>query len=788
MKFVFHTTRSVTIVGLFLLVVHITTAFSQAEDNSDDQSFLPKRHIALLERFCIDCHDAETQEGKLNLASILTSPIAKQPDTWEKVVRKLNTRHMPPLDSDRPSSNEYETLVSALGSRLDQHAERHPNPGPPNNLRRLNRTEYQNAIRDLLALDIDASVLLPADEPGHGFDNITVDKLSPVLLNRYISAAQKISRLAVGTSRFPTGVTFRPPADETQEDHVSGLPLGTRGGMLIDYHFPQDGVYEFQVHLTRDRNEKIEGLNGTHVMEILLDREQAASFEIRARRDHTLADANLKKRVAVKAGPRKVGVTFIKKPKSLIETKRKPYIARFNYHRHPRQNPAVFQLSITGPFEASKTTETPSRKLIMIAAPKEGVSPDIAAQRILKHLTRLAYRRPVAEADLERPMVFFRQGFGEGGFDAGIESALSSILVSPRFLFRVEQPPQEIAAGKTYSLNDFELASRLSFFLWSSIPDEELLSLAERGNLTRPDILKQQVQRMLADARSRSLVNNFANQWLYLRNLDSITPNHRLFPDFDDNLRQAFRIETELFFESIVKENRSLTQLLKADYTFLNERLAKHYQVPSIYGTRFRQVSLQPADHRGGLLRHGSILTVTSYATRTSPVLRGNWVLENILGSAAPPPPDDVPELQENSVDQNLPIRERLSQHRANPACASCHNLMDPIGFALENYDAIGRWRTHEDGVKLDVSGSLPDGQIYSGIEGLEKSLLARPDLFITAFTEKLITFGLGRGVESTDGPAIRKIVNEAAKDDYRFSTVILGIVNSVPFRMNKSL
>jgi hypothetical protein len=558
--------------------------------------------------------------------------------------------------------------------------------------------------------------------------------------------------------------------------------------MLIDYHFPQDGVYEFQVHLTRDRNEKIEGLNGTHTMEILLDREQRASFEVRAGRDHTLADAHLKKRVAVKAGPRKVGVTFIKKPKSLIETKRKPYIARFNYHRHPRQNPAVFQLSITGPFDASKTTETPSRKRIMIASPKEGTSPDIAAREILKQLTRLAYRRPVTEADLERPMAFFRQGFEEGGFDAGIESAISSILVSPRFLFRVEQPPEEITSGKTYSLNDIELASRLSFFLWSSSPDEELLFLAERGNLTSPDILKQQVQRMLADARARSLVNNFANQWLYLRNLDSITPNHRLFPDFDDNLRQAFRIETELFFESIVKENRSLTQLLQADYTFLNERLAKHYQVPNIYGTRFRQVSLQPAHHRGGLLRHGSILTVTSYATRTSPVLRGNWVLENILGSASPPPPDDVPELEENSVDRNLPIRERLSHHRANPACASCHNLMDPIGFALENYDAIGRWRTHEDGVKLDVSGSLPDGQTYSGIEGLEKSLLARPDLFVTAFTEKLITFGLGRGVEPTDGPAIRKIVKEAAKDNYRFSSVILGIVNSVPFRMNKSL
>ncbi|MEE2934726.1 MAG: DUF1592 domain-containing protein [Planctomycetota bacterium] len=788
MKISFYTKSSLVIGYLLPLILHISAASGRADETNSDNGSLPNPQVALLERFCMECHDAETDEGEFDLESILTSSISKHSGVWEKVVQKLNARHMPPLDSDRPSLKEYESIVSALVSRLDYYAVRHPEPGPPKSLHRLTRTEYQNVIRDLLALDIDAGTLLPADEPSHGFDNITVDELSPVLLNRYVSAAQKISRIAVGTFGAPVGVTFRPPADETQEDHVSGLPLGTRGGMLVDYHFPQDGIYEFQVHLTRDRNEMIAGLNGTHTMEVLLNREKKASFEVRAGRDHTLADANLKKRVAVKAGPRKVGVTFIQNPKSLIETKRKPYVARFNYHRHPRQNPAVFQLSITGPFDASKTTETPSQKRIMIARPKKGESPDIAARKILEKITRLAYRRPVTEADLKRPMAFFQQGFDEGDFDTGIESALSSILVSPRFLFRVEQPPKDLESGETYALDDIELASRLSFFLWSRIPDEELLSLAEHGKLSDPDILKQQVQRMLADPRSRSLVTNFANQWLYLRNLDSITPNHRLFPDFDDNLRQAFRIETELFIESIIKENCSLTQLLHADYTFLNERLAKHYQIPNIYGTRFRKVSLKPAHHRGGLLRHGSILTVTSYATRTSPVLRGNWVLENILGSPAPPPPDDVPELEENRADQSLSIRERLSRHRANAACASCHNLIDPIGFALENYDAIGRWRTHQDGVKLDVSGSLPDGQSYSGIEGLEKSLLARPELFVTALTEKLMTFGLGRGVESTDGPAIRKIVKEAAKDDYRFSSVIFGIVNSVPFRMSKAL
>lgn len=744
---------------------------------------------ALLEKFCIDCHDSDLRKGELDLISILDSPIPQNTGVWENVVRKLTARQMPPIGERRPSPEEYDSLISAVIGQLDELAERHPDPGPPKNLRRLNRTEYQNAIRDLLALEIDASALLPADEPSHGFDNITVDELSPVLLNRYVSAAQKISRLAIGTSGPPAGATFRPAADESQEDHVPGLPLGTRGGILVDFHFPRDGIYEFQVHLARDRNEKVEGLSGVHEMEILLDRELQASFEIKARSnvDHTKVDANLKTRLSVKAGQRKVGVTFVKKPKSLIETKRQPYIARYNHHRHPRQNPAVFQLSITGPFDASGVSETRSRQHILIASPEEEKSAEAAARKIFERLARLAYRRPVDDADLERPMQFFREGFEEGDFDAGIESGLGSILVNPRFLFRIEKPPADVESGEIYSISDIDLASRLSFFLWSSIPDEDLLSLAEKGELSDPEILRQQIQRMLADPRSRSLVENFANQWLYLRNLNSITPNHRLFPDFDDNLRQAFRIETELFFESIIQEDRSLTELLQADYTFLNERLARHYQIPKIYGTRFRRVNLDPEHRRGGLLRHGSILTVTSYATRTSPVLRGNWVLENILGAPAPPPPDDVPDLEENSVDQNLPIRERLSEHRSNKACASCHNLMDPIGFALENYDAIGRWRTHVEGRELDVSGSLPDGQQFSGIKGLENGLLARPEPFVAAFTEKLMTFGLGRGIEPCDAPAIRKIVQNAAEDDYRFSSIIVGVVNSVPFRMSKA-
>ena len=752
---------------------------------------LPEASVELVEKYCLDCHDGDVQKGGLDLEVVLDQPMAQHLGEWESVVRKLNARQMPPVGKKRPSEKEYLTLVKALVGNLDAQAEQHPNPGRIDTLRRLNRTEYQNAIRDLLDLEIDAAKLLPADESSHGFDNITIGELSPLLLNRYISAAQKISRLAVGTPTSPTGDTFRPPADLSQEDHVPGLPLGTRGGMLFPYNFPRDGEYEFQVHLTRDRNEQVEGLRGTHEMELLLDRAQQETFTIKPpknRNNHNDVDAHLKTRIKVSAGQKQVGVTFVKKAFYLIETKRQPYIARYNHHRHPRQSPAVFQVSITGPFDSTGTSETPSRQRIFSTTPGIAGSEKAAAQKILQRLARLAYRRPVDEADLNRLMKFYQQGAKEGGFEAGIENALSSILVSPGFLFRKEEAPKGTKSGEVYVLDDFELASRLSFFLWSSIPDEELLDLAEAGKLRHPKALEAQVRRMMADPRSRSLVDNFANQWLYLRNLASITPNHRLFPDFDDNLRQAFRQETELFFESILKEDRSVLDLLNANYTYLNERLAKHYQIPNVYGPRFRKVSLQPDYHRGGILRHGSILTVTSYATRTSPVIRGNWILENILGAPAPPPPEDVPPLEENNVDQNLPVRERLSQHRENPACASCHNLMDPVGFAMENYDAIGRWRTHVEGRRLDVSGGLPEGNQFSGTQGLEKALLQRPELFATTFTEKLTTFALGRGIEPHDGPAIRKIVADAAKEDYKASSIIIGIVTSVPFTMRTAL
>ena len=758
-------------------------------------------HTAFIANHCLDCHDSEITKGDLNLEAVLEQPLTRNTKVWERVVRRLRGRQMPPADrNDRPNEAEYSRVLARLEADLAKLASNNPSPGRIDTLRRMNRTEYQNAIRDLLHLEIDVAKLLPADDSSHGFDNITVGELSPTLLTRYISAAQKIARLAIGAQTTPDGATFRVPPDETQEKRVPGLPLGTRGGILIPYNFPNDGEYEVQVHLTRDRNEKIEGLNGTHQLEILLDRRRVKCFTVkppRNGRDHTKVDANLKGRIKVAAGPHDLGVTFAAKPYALIETKRQPYLSRYNHHRHPRQSPAVFQVSITGPFggdasAAKRNAEaTPSQERIFGGfQPGGDRSGEAYAQKILTRIARRAYRRPVTAADLERPMQFFREVYKEKarqGFYEGIESALSAILVSPQFLFRIEKEPANAKPGSAYQLTDLQLASRLSFFLWSSIPDDELLDAAATGKLSEPKELERQVRRMLADPRSTSLVTNFANQWLYLRNLSSVTPNHRLFPDFDDNLRQAFKRETESFFESVLKEDRPVTDLLKADYTFLNERLARHYGISRVQGSRFRKVALKPDDRRGGLLRHGSILTVTSYATRTSPIIRGDWIMKNLLGIHLPPPPPNVPELKERTVDADLPFRERFKEHRANKSCAVCHDMIDPIGFALENFDAIGRWRAHEDGRPIDAAGMLPDGSRFDGVSDLEEQLLARPEIFAGAFTEKLMTFALGRGVEHFDGPAIRKILADAAKDDRRMSSIILGIVNSVPFRFKQA-
>jgi len=745
----------------------------------------------VINKYCVNCHDGDMKKGGLDLASIRGDDLADHADAWEHVIRKLRGRQMPPIGKERPDERTYDTVVAQLASSLDRASAKHPNPGRTDTFRRLNRTEYQNSIRDLLALEIDAAALLPKDEASHGFDNVTVGDLSPTLLDRYISVAQKISRLAIGTpQRAAGGDTIRIPPDITQESHVEGLPLGTRGGALLPYTFSRNGEYEVQIRLTRDRNEEIEGLHESHELEVLLDRERVELLTVAPpkNKDYESVDAKLKVRFPVTAGPHQLGVTFLKKPSELLETKRQPYNAHFNMHRHPRLTPAIYQVSINGPYESTGCGDTPSRRRIFVCRPTSAGDEESCAERILATLMRRAYRRPVTSADFAKPMEFYRKARAEEGFDAGIEAALTSVLISPEFLFRVERDPAGSAPGTTYRLSDLALASRLSFFLWSSIPDDELLDTAIRGELHQPRMLEKQAKRMLADPRSRNLASNFAEQWLYLRNLESFTPDLRLFPDFDDNLRQAFRQETELFFESVLHEDRSVLDLLKADYTFLNERLAKHYGIPNIYGSRFRRVALDRDSERGGLLRQGSILTVTSYATRTSPVIRGKWILSNLVGAPPPPPLPDVPALKDNTVSATLSVRARLAEHRANAACASCHNLMDPIGFSLENYDAVGRWRTVEDGQPVDTAGGLPDGSKFTGVAGLEQGLRSRPELFVSTLTEKLLTFALGRGIESYDAPAVRKIVRDAQANNYRFSSVIIGVIDSTPFTMRRAL
>lgn len=747
---------------------------------------------ATITRYCVGCHNSKAKVAALTLDTVSAESVSQHPDVWEKVVRKLSARYMPPAGFPRPDEQAYTALVTSLATSLDSAAKVKPDPGRTDTFRRLNRTEYQNAVRDLLAIDVDVTSLLPSDESSHGFDNVTVGDLSPTLMERYLSAARKIARLAIGSpSRSPGGDTIRFPPDLTQEEHADKLPFGTRGGAAVPYTFPLDATYEIQLRLARDRNEYIEGLNEPHEVELMLDGERVQLFTVKppsAGNDHSVVDKDLNVHVPVKAGPHMVGVAFPKKPSLLLETERQPYQAHFNMDRHPRIQPALYSISINGPYDAQGPGNTPSRQRILVCRPTKPSEEEGCAKRNLLTLMRRAYRRPVTGADLQIPMKFYRDARSDGGFEAGIEMALRSVLVSPEFLFRVEQDPPGTAPNTAYLISDLELASRLSFFLWSSIPDDELLNAAIKGKLRAPGVLEKQVRRMLADGRSRTLVNNFAEQWLHLRNLASVTPDMRLFPDFDDNLRQAFRQETELFFESIMREDRSVLNLLKANYTFVNERLAKHYGIAHVYGSRFRRVALGEDSVRGGLLRQGSVLTVTSYATRTSPVLRGKWVMANMIGMPPPPPPPAVPALKENSGgSKNLSIRERLAQHRDNPVCSGCHQLMDPPGFSLESYDAIGRWRSVEDAMPIDVAGGLPDGSKFEGVSGLERALLNRPEVFATTFTEKLLTYALGRGIEYYDGPAVREIVRNSRAKNFRFSAFILGIAGSTPFQMRRS-
>src|SRR5262245_24160227 len=664
-------------------------------------------------------------------------------------------------------------------------------------LRRMNRAEYANAIRDLLALEIDPTVLLPADDSAYGFDtNADVLGVSPTLQERYLSAAARVSALAVGDpSRGPVSETYRVRQDLSQNQHLEGLPLGTVGGLMVRHDFPMDGEYRFQIRLQQTNFGNLRGLDYPHQIETAIDGQRVHLASIGGNADLAMMfeepqnagdkiEARLASRVQVKAGPRAVGVAFIRNL-PIGDTRRLQQFLRSSVDTLDWTGlPHIQSLAITGPFDPTGPGDTPSRRRIFICHPAQSGSAaakgeagyDLAcAQRILQALAHRAYRRPVNNSDIDPLLAFYRAGRAEGTFDTGIQRALHAILANPRFVFRVEQDPQGAKPGDTFPITDLELASRLSFFLWSSIPDDALLEAAESGMLHRADVLEKQVRRMLADPKSEALVANFAGQWLQLRNVKSVLPNSDEFPDFDDSLRQSMFRETELLFDSIMREDRSVIELLTADYTFLNERLARHYGVPNVYGSRFRRVPVTD-DMRRGLLGQGSILALTSHAERTSPVVRGKWVLDNIMGTPPPPPPADVPPLKENEAGQKpKTMRELMAQHRANPTCAACHRLMDPIGFALENFDAVGAWRTTEPGGAIDASADLPDGTKIDGVAALRNAIVRRPDVFTTTMTEKLFTYGLGRGLTYRDMAVVRSIVRGAAARDYRFSSIEIG-------------
>ena len=766
-------------------------------------SAAPER--ALLERYCVTCHNDQLRTAGLSLEALDLGDVRADAEIWEKVVLKLRAGMMPPAGRPRPDRETYDRLASFFEADLDRAAAANPDPGYSDALRRLNATEYGNAIRDLLALEVDVTDLLPADDSSAGFDNVGLGGLDPGRMERYLSAAQKVSRLAVGAPvRSAVADTFIVPSDLNQNGHIEGLPFGTRGGSAFRYNFPVDAEYEIRVELGKSWNSnRIGGLRKPHDVVFTLDGEplKVLTVEPVSRRDPSAlsadqysqpdrpADADLFVRIPVTAGPRVVGAAFVSQGTGVIERRRQPFLkVHITVGGDQRTQPGVYSVTVTGPFDATGPGDTPSRQRIFTCRAATAGEERACAEEILSTLARRAYRRPASAADLDTLLEFYAQGRAAGDFDAGIEMALRRLLVSPEFLFRIERDPEGAAPNAAYRISDLELASRLSFFLWSSIPDDELIAAAAAGTLRDPGVLERQVRRMLADPRAEALVTNFAAQWLYLRNLPAVSPDFIVFPDFDETLRRALREETELFFDSIIREDRSVLDLLTADYTFLNERLAKHYGIPNVYGSHFRRIDLPPGSPRGGLLGQGSILAVTSYATRTSPVVRGKWILENLLGTPPPPPPANVPALSEEGSDAVLSMRERMVEHRRNPVCASCHAIMDPIGLSLENFDAIGRWRERTAGFEpLDVEGSFPDGTTFDGAVGLRETLLDRSDQFVRTLASKLLTYGLGRAVEYHDVPAVRVIEREAAADDYRFSSMILGIVKSTPFQMRRA-
>jgi hypothetical protein len=741
----------------------------------------------LLTRYCAGCHSAQTKTAGIVLDNLDPERPGESAQVFEKVLRKVRTGEMPPKGLPRPEPEAAKAFIASLETALDQAAARNPNPGQPA-IHRLNRVEYSNAIRDLLAIDINPGSSLPPDDSGYGFDNIgDVLSVSPILLERYISLARKISRLAVGDPGIlPAVEEYSVPVGLSQADGVSeDLPLGSRGGIAIKHAFPLDGEYTIRI--------KIRGFNGrardlVQHLDLRLDGVRLKEFEIHGK--STEADEEsptFEVRVPVKAGVRTVGVNFMSEYAVQEGVLPRPPAKATAPPRNLPGRLGVDSVLIGGPFQATGAGDTPARERIFVCKPTSIKDETPCAKRIFSTLARRAYRRPVTDADLKPLLSFFETGRRNGSFESGVESGLRRMLVAPDFLFRVERDPAGAAAGSIYHLNDFELASRLSFFLWSSLPDDQLLDLAGRGKLQDPVVFEQQARRMLADRRARTLASNFAGQWLYLRNLSRVQPDPDAFPEFDENLRQAFQRETELLLEAIVREDRSIVDLLNANFTYLNERLARHYQIVDVHGSNFRRVSLTDPD-RFGLLGQGSILTVTSYPTRTSPVLRGKWILENLLGTPPPPPPANVPDLKDHAEDgRALSLREQMEKHRADATCAGCHARMDPLGFALENYDGVGKRRASDANGVLDTSGSLPDGTRFEGPGGLRDLLLGRRDQFVETVAEKLLTYALGRGLEYYDQPAVRAITRSAAKDDYRISSVIVAITKSAPFQMRRS-
>ncbi|MEE2635617.1 MAG: DUF1592 domain-containing protein [Acidobacteriota bacterium] len=793
-----HTSRALSVAPWFGLGLAVVGTMLQVEVLAAQTGSTPRAadHEGLLRQYCVGCHNDRTLAGSLSLQERDLVNLSADAEIWEKVVRKLDGGFMPPPGRPRPDRFIRDAFVTALETELDAAAATNPNPGRSAVLHRLNRTEYQNAIRDLLAVDMDIVNLLPPDGQNFGFDN-NGDALgfSPLLLDRYLSVSRHVSRMAVGDPMTaPVATSYHVETDFGQDDRIEGLPYGTRGGMVVRHPFPLDGEYEIDIKLARNYNFQVVDLYEPHEMEVLLDGERVQLLTItpppgERRLGGPEGDDALRFRIPAKAGPREFAVTFIRRPSAQSTDERLPFI-----RGDPKENelhglPWLGEFTITGPHDASGTADTPSRRRIFTCTPTHPDEEPECASSILSALARRAYRRPVTAADL-RPLLdaYEDERKAGGNFEAGIELALQRILLSSSFLFRIELDPEDATPGEVYQVDDFALASRLSFFLWNSIPDEQLLDEAAHGRLRDLDVLTEQVRRMLADPRAGTLATNFAGQWLELRKLDESIPYQRTFPNFDDNLRQAFRRETELLVETVLRQDRPLSELLTADYTFVNERLARHYRMDGVYGDRFRRVSVDSP--RQGLLGHGSVLTVTSYPNRTSPVLRGVWILTNLLGTPPPEPPPDVPDLPERSSGGKvLSMRDRMAQHRDSPVCSACHTLMDPLGLSLENFDAVGAGRARSaSGEPIDASGSLPGVADFEGVDGLRSVLVNRLDAFYTNVTERMLTYALGRGVGAGDMPAVRGILREAAKTNYQAQSLILAIVRSLPFQMKRAV